>query len=166
VVALLRGRFVDDPSSAEALVHEVFVALRGAIKRFRGQPFLRTFLVGIAVHRARHHLRAATRRRAAWARLEREPPLLRFSFESGRANPYDFLLYSALRVRDWVIRTTSDDVGAPKPRHVSALHPALLGRGCRRQLRLPTTAMPCQVSLAHQEPGVRAGRARQCVAKP
>jgi RNA polymerase sigma-70 factor, ECF subfamily len=66
-------RLVGDPSSAEDLVHEVFVALPGAIKRFRGQSSLRTFLVAIAVHRARHHVRAATRRRAALARLEREP---------------------------------------------------------------------------------------------
>jgi RNA polymerase sigma-70 factor (ECF subfamily) len=66
-------RLVGDESSAEDLVHEVFVALPGAMQRFRGQSSLRTFLVAIAVHHARHHVRAATRRRAALSRLEREP---------------------------------------------------------------------------------------------
>jgi len=66
-------RLLGDASAAEDLVHEVFVALPGAMKRFRGQSSLRTFLVAIAVHRARHHVRAASRRRAALSRLEREP---------------------------------------------------------------------------------------------
>jgi RNA polymerase sigma-70 factor (ECF subfamily) len=66
-------RLIGDASAAEDLVHEVFVALPRAMKKFRGQSSLRTFLVGIAVHRARHHVRAASRRRLALARLEREP---------------------------------------------------------------------------------------------
>jgi RNA polymerase sigma-70 factor (ECF subfamily) len=66
-------RLVGDESSAEDLVHEVFVALPRAMQRFRGQSSLRTFLVAIAVHHARHHVRAAARRRAAISRLEREP---------------------------------------------------------------------------------------------
>jgi RNA polymerase sigma-70 factor (ECF subfamily) len=66
-------RLVGDESAAEDLVHEVFVALPNAIKRFRGQSSLRTFLIAIAVHHAKHHVRSATRRRAALAKLEREP---------------------------------------------------------------------------------------------
>jgi RNA polymerase sigma-70 factor (ECF subfamily) len=66
-------RLVGDDSSAADLVHEVFVALPDAIRRFRGQSSLRTFLIAIAVHHAKHHVRSATRRRAALARLEREP---------------------------------------------------------------------------------------------
>lgn len=66
-------RLLGDASSAEDLVHEVFVALPSAMQRFRGQSSLRTFLIGIAVQHAKHHVRAATRRRAALARLEREP---------------------------------------------------------------------------------------------
>ena len=66
-------RLVGDASAAEDLVHEVFVALPRAMKRFEGQSSLRTFIVGIAVHHARHHVRAATRRRAALSRLEKEP---------------------------------------------------------------------------------------------
>jgi RNA polymerase sigma-70 factor (ECF subfamily) len=66
-------RLLGDASSAEDLVHEVFVALPSAMQRFRGQSSLRTFLIGIAVQHAKHHVRSATRRRAAMARLEREP---------------------------------------------------------------------------------------------
>ncbi len=66
-------RLLGDASSAEDLVHEVFVALPSAVQRFRGQSSLRTFLIGIAVQHAKHHVRSATRRRAAMARLEREP---------------------------------------------------------------------------------------------
>lgn len=66
-------RLVGDVESAEDLVQDVFVALPGAIARFRGDSSLRTFLVSIAVNRAKNHVRAAARRRAALARLGREP---------------------------------------------------------------------------------------------
>lgn len=65
-------RLLDDDAAAEDLVHDVFVALPSAIKGFRGASSLRTFLVSIAVHRAKHHVRAAMRRRAAMERLARE----------------------------------------------------------------------------------------------
>ena len=66
-------RLVGDIESAEDLVQDVFVALPGAISRFRGDASLRTFLVSIAVNRAKNHVRSAMRRRAALARLGREP---------------------------------------------------------------------------------------------
>lgn len=66
-------RLVGDLEAAEDLVQEVFIALPAAIGRFRGDASLRTFLVSIAVHRAKNHVRAAMRRRAALARLGREP---------------------------------------------------------------------------------------------
>lgn len=66
-------RLVGEPAAAEDLVHEVFVSLPQASKNFRGQASLRTFLISIAVNHARHHVRAASRRRAAIGRLEQEP---------------------------------------------------------------------------------------------
>lgn len=66
-------RLLGDPTAAEDLVHDVFVALPKAARRFRGEASLRTFLISIAVNHARHHVRSATRRRAAMDRLGREP---------------------------------------------------------------------------------------------
>ena len=66
-------RLVGDIEAAEDLVQDVFVALPTAIARFRGDCALRTFLVSIAVNHAKNHVRAAARRRAALARLGREP---------------------------------------------------------------------------------------------
>ena len=66
-------RLVGEAATAEDLVHEVFVALPRASRNFRGESSLRTFLISIAVHHAHHHVRSATRRRAAFSRLEREP---------------------------------------------------------------------------------------------
>ena len=66
-------RLVGDIEAAEDLVQDVFVALPSAIGRFRGDCALRTFLLSIAVNHAKNHVRAAVRRRAALARLAREP---------------------------------------------------------------------------------------------
>ncbi|MFZ5892860.1 MAG: RNA polymerase sigma factor [Myxococcota bacterium] len=66
-------RLVGEPAAAEDLVHEVFVSLPKAAKNFRGQSSLRTFLISIAVNHARHHVRAAARRRSAFNKLEQEP---------------------------------------------------------------------------------------------
>ena len=66
-------RLVGDDAAAEDLVQEVFVSLPRVIQRFRGGSALRTFLVAVAVNHARHHVRAAARRRAAMTRLTREP---------------------------------------------------------------------------------------------
>lgn len=66
-------RLVGDAASAEDLVHDVFVSLPTAIHNFRGDSSLRTFLVSIAINHARHHLRAASRRRAALQRFGEQP---------------------------------------------------------------------------------------------
>ena len=72
VLAFAR-RLLGDDAVAEDLTHEVFVSLPAAARSFRGGSSLRTFLVSIAVNHARHHLRAATRMRAALDRFGREP---------------------------------------------------------------------------------------------
>lgn len=58
-------RLLGDAATAEDLVHEVFVSLPRAVRKFRGDSALRTFLISIAVNHARHHVRAAQRRRKA-----------------------------------------------------------------------------------------------------
>ncbi len=66
-------RLVGDAQAAEDLVHDVFVTLPSAIRNFRGESSFKTFLVSIAVNHARHHLRGATRRRAAMQRYAEQP---------------------------------------------------------------------------------------------
>jgi len=66
-------RLVGDAAAADDLVHEVFLRLPRAIGRLAPEAPLGPFLVGVAVNHARHHLRAAVRRRRAQARLAREP---------------------------------------------------------------------------------------------
>lgn len=72
-VRAFASRLVGDSSAAEDLVHEVFVALPRAMRGYRFESSLRTFLISIAVNHARHHVRAATRRRAAMTRYALEP---------------------------------------------------------------------------------------------
>lgn len=70
--AAIRGfaqRLVGDPAAAEDIVHDTFVALPRAIRGFRGDSSLRTFLVGVAINHARRHVRSAMRRRKAMSRL-------------------------------------------------------------------------------------------------
>ena len=66
-------RFLGDEAAAEDLLQDTFLALPGAVGRFRGESLLRTFLVSIAVNHARHHLRGAIRRRAGNLRLGEQP---------------------------------------------------------------------------------------------
>jgi RNA polymerase sigma-70 factor, ECF subfamily len=66
-------RLLGDPAVAEDLVHDVFVQLPQALRGFRGDSSLRTFLISIAVNRARHFVRAAARQRAALERMADEP---------------------------------------------------------------------------------------------
>ena len=66
-------RLVGDATTAEDLVHDTFVALPRAIRRYRGDAPLRSFLIGIAVNNARRHIRAAVRRRRATEALADEP---------------------------------------------------------------------------------------------
>lgn len=61
-------RLVGDATEAEDLVQETFLSLPGAIRSFREDAALETFVLGIAINHARHHVRAASRRRAAHAR--------------------------------------------------------------------------------------------------
>jgi len=69
-------RLLGDATAAEDLVQETFLAVPGALRGFRGDASLRSFVIGVAANHARHHVRAATRRRAAHARSEDEarPP--------------------------------------------------------------------------------------------
>jgi RNA polymerase sigma-70 factor (ECF subfamily) len=65
-------RLLGDSHAAEDLVHDVFVDLGRDLVRYRAECTLTTFLRSIAVHRCQRHLRAATRRRRAMARLAEE----------------------------------------------------------------------------------------------
>jgi RNA polymerase sigma-70 factor (ECF subfamily) len=65
-------RLLGDDAAAEDLVQETFIALPAAMAKYSGKCSLQTFLTAIAVNRARHHVRAATRRRAAIVRLGRQ----------------------------------------------------------------------------------------------
>lgn len=76
-------RLVGDPAAADDLVQDVFVSLPSAIRRFRGDSSLETFLISIAINHARHHVRAAARQRRAMERLHREPPSQPPSAERG-----------------------------------------------------------------------------------
>lgn len=71
-VRVLARRLLSDAAAAEDVVQDVFAALPRAIRRFRSEVALETFLLAIAVKRARHHQRAAVRRRRALARLATE----------------------------------------------------------------------------------------------
>ncbi len=63
-------RLLGDASAAEDLVQETFLAVPAAIRGFRSEATLRGFVIGVAANHARHHVRAATRRRAAHARSD------------------------------------------------------------------------------------------------
>jgi len=64
---------VGESAAAEDLVHEVFVALPRALRRFRGDGELGSFLLSIAANKARNHVRHAMRDRAALVRARAEP---------------------------------------------------------------------------------------------
>lgn len=66
-------RLLGDVAAAEDLVQETFLALPGAVRGFRGDSSLATFVLSVAVNHARHHVRAAVRRRAAHARFAAQP---------------------------------------------------------------------------------------------
>jgi RNA polymerase sigma-70 factor (ECF subfamily) len=68
-VRVLARRLLSDPAAAEDVVQDVFTALPRAVRRFRGDVNLETFLLGIAVKRVRRHRRAAQRRLRALERL-------------------------------------------------------------------------------------------------
>jgi RNA polymerase sigma-70 factor (ECF subfamily) len=68
-VRMLARRLLSDAASAEDVVQDVFASLLRAMRGFRGEADVATFILAIAVKRARHHLRAAVRRRHAMERL-------------------------------------------------------------------------------------------------
>lgn len=69
-------RLLGDASAAEDLVQDTFLALPDAIGNHRGDASLRSFIIGVAANHARHHVRAAIRRRAAHdrSRADDAPP--------------------------------------------------------------------------------------------
>jgi RNA polymerase sigma-70 factor, ECF subfamily len=66
-------RLVGCEMAADDLVHDVFLALPGALSRFRGDCTLVSFLLSITVRSARRHLRAAQRRRRIEAQAAHLP---------------------------------------------------------------------------------------------
>jgi len=69
-------RLVGETSTAEDLVHDTFVALPRAIRGFRGEASLRSFLIGVAVNHAKRHIRTAVRRRRATEKLAAQQEVL------------------------------------------------------------------------------------------
>jgi RNA polymerase sigma-70 factor (ECF subfamily) len=67
--------------AAEDLVHDTFLGLPRALRRWNGQGALRSFILGVAVNHARHHVRGAARRRLAMARYADEPRTTQHSQE-------------------------------------------------------------------------------------
>jgi RNA polymerase sigma-70 factor (ECF subfamily) len=66
-------RLLGDAHAAEDLVQDVFVVLPDVAHRFTPDASLRSFLLGIAANRARHHARARARRQKFAERLGHEP---------------------------------------------------------------------------------------------
>ncbi|MGE0791513.1 MAG: RNA polymerase sigma factor [Sandaracinaceae bacterium] len=69
-------RLLGSEDAAEDLVHDVFLALPTAIRRFEGRSSLRTFLVSVAANRCKHHVRAAIRYRRAKERFAAQSPVI------------------------------------------------------------------------------------------
>jgi RNA polymerase sigma-70 factor (ECF subfamily) len=99
--AAIRGfarRLVGDEASAEDVVHEAFVALPRAIRRFRGEGSLRSFLIGVAINHSRRHVRSSIRRRRATERLAVRDEVLP---PPAAATPADDLRRKRLADRLW-----------------------------------------------------------------
>jgi RNA polymerase sigma-70 factor (ECF subfamily) len=69
MVRAFARRLLGSDADAEEIVQDVFVDLPRAIRRFRGDCSLGTFVMSVTVNHARHFMRAAGRRRAAHSRL-------------------------------------------------------------------------------------------------
>jgi RNA polymerase sigma-70 factor (ECF subfamily) len=78
-VRVLARRLLGDAAAAEDVVQEVFASLPRALRHYRGEAALPSFLLGIVVKKARDHLRAVIRRRRM---------LERYAFEE-RVGPRD-----------------------------------------------------------------------------
>ncbi len=66
-------RLLGDRTAAEDLVHDVFVRLPELIHKLEAGRSLRAFLFAVAANRAKHYLRAASRRRKLAERFAAEP---------------------------------------------------------------------------------------------
>ena len=69
MVRAFARRLLGSEADAEEIVQDVFVDLPRAVRRFRGDCALSTFVMSVTVNHARHFMRAAGRRRAAHSRL-------------------------------------------------------------------------------------------------
>lgn len=78
-------RLTGDADAAEDLVQEVFITLAKAGRKFDGRCALRTFLIGIAINHARHHVRSAARRRKMWQSASEGKPEHALSAEQASA---------------------------------------------------------------------------------
>ncbi len=67
-VKAFAARVLGSREAAEDVVHDVFLALPKALRSFRGESSLRTYLLSMAVRSARTRYRAALRRRKHEAR--------------------------------------------------------------------------------------------------
>lgn len=82
--AAVRGlarRLLGDSSAAEDIVHETFVTLPKAIRKYRGESSFRSFLLGVAVNHSRRHIRSVMRRRRAMERLAARDAVSPTSFD-------------------------------------------------------------------------------------
>jgi RNA polymerase sigma-70 factor, ECF subfamily len=71
-VRMFARRLLGD-EAAEDLVHDTFLTLPKALRRWNGEGSLRTFIIGVAINHARHHARSRARRRSMLSRFAREP---------------------------------------------------------------------------------------------
>lgn len=69
-------RLLGNRSLAEDLVQDVFVMLPSALRGFRNDCTLRTFLLSLAVNKSKHYVRTASRCRRRAERVAAEPPSL------------------------------------------------------------------------------------------
>ena len=67
-------RMIGDSALAEDLVQEVFIRLPQAIRRYRGESSLGSFILGIAINNSKHYVRTAARRRQLAERQATESP--------------------------------------------------------------------------------------------
>jgi RNA polymerase sigma-70 factor (ECF subfamily) len=68
-------RLLGDEAAAEDMVQEAFLSLPSAVRRYRGDTSLRSFVIAVAVNHARHFVRAAARRRKNALRTVHEPTI-------------------------------------------------------------------------------------------
>jgi len=73
IVRAFARRLLGDAAIAEDLVHDVFLAAPAAFRHYRGDATIRSFLISIAVNKAKHHVRAAARARRMLEKLSNEP---------------------------------------------------------------------------------------------